>query len=489
MIIVLLILQSTCLFIKNSFQVAMPDNLTSAPRLAKGIGLVAAVALMVTNAIGTGVFLKARVMICNVGTPEMVLLVYVLAGLFTLIGALVFAELSTMMPRSGGLYNYIGAAYGRVWAFLYGWMETLVDGGAGIAALAIVFVIFFNDLLGGTLSSGVSTLLAVLTLVVVTALNLASVRSNGSLVTVVTVLKVALLIGIAASAFFFGDGSWANYASSSAGGSCEGVPESARLGVSGFGAAMIAALWSYSGAAVVIMVAEEVRNPARTLPRSLACSVLTLIGLYVLINAAYFYALSPEAIASIPESGSVASAVVARVIGASATTLMAAGLMLSTFGSLHSSMLTMPRVPYAMARDKLFPSIFAKVSRKSRAPVYAVLLLGGCAIAFTLSGTFDILTDMVVFSFLLFDMLAISAIFVLRKRIPAKPGSYRVWGYPFLPVVYLLVGVFLTLNTLWALPGRSLAGLGLIALGLPVYMYYARGRPPSQMKDWLDNDR
>ena len=467
----------------------MPDNLTSAPRLVKGIGLVAAVAFMVSNAIGTGVFLKARVMICNVGTPEMVLLVYVVAGLFTLIGALIYAELSTMMPHSGGPYNYIGAAYGRVWAFLYGWMETVIDYGAGVAALAIVFVIFFNDLLGGTLSSGESTLLTVLTLVLVTALNLASVRFNGSLATVLAGLKVALLIGIAACAFFLGDGSWANYASSSAGGSCEGVPESARLGVTGFGAAMIAALWSYSGAAGVIMFAGEVRNPARTLPRALTCSVLILIGLYVLINAAYFYALSPVAIASIPESGSVASAVIARVIGAGATTLMAAGLMLCSLGSLHCSMLAGPRVAYAMARDKFFPSVFAKISRKSRSPVFAVLLLGVLAIAFTLSGTFDILTDMVVFSFLLFDILAISAIFVLRKRIPAKPGSFRVWGYPFLPVLYLLVAVFLTLNILWALPGRSLAGLGLITLGLPVYMYYARGRPPSQLKDWLENDR
>jgi APA family basic amino acid/polyamine antiporter len=467
----------------------MPDNFAAAPRLVKGIGLVAAVALMVTNAIGTGVFLKARVMICNVGTPEMVLLVYVLAGLFTLIGALIYAELSTMMPRSGGPYNYIGAAFGRVWAFLYGWMETIIDYGAGIAALAIVFVIFLNDLLGGTLSSGASTLLTVLTLVFVIALNLASVRANGSLATVVTGLKVALLIGIAVCGFFLGDGSWANYASSSAGGSCEGVPESARLGVSGFGAAMIAALWSYSGAAAIIMVAEEVRDPARTLPKALTCSVLIIISLYVLINAAYFYALSPEAIANIPESGSVASAVITRVIGAGATTLMAAGLMLSSFGSLHSSLLTGSRVPFAMARDKFFPSIFAKVSRKSHAPVFGVLLLGVLAIAFALSGTFDILTDMVVFSFLLFDILAIAALFVLRKRIPAKPGSFRVWGYPFLPVLYLLVGVFLTLNTLWALPGRSLAGLGLIALGLPVYWYYAHGRPPSQLKDWLDNDK
>jgi len=472
----------------RGFTLAKPGNSNDAPRLLKGIGLVVAVALSVTNAIGTGVFLKARVMICNVGTPEMVLLAYVVAGLFMLAGAFIYAELSTLMPRSGGAYNYIGAAYGRVWAFLYGWMETFIDGAASIAALAIVFVIFFNDLLGDTLSSGVSTALTVATLVFVTVLNLASVRANGSLATVVTVLKVALLVAIAGCAFFFGDGSWANYALSGADGSCEGVPMGARMGIAGFGAAIIAALWSYSGAMVIITVAEEVRNPARTLPRTLFISVLVLIGLYVTINAAYFYALSPETVASIPESSSVAGVVIARVVGAGATTLLAAGLMLSTWGALHSTVLTMARVPFAMARDGLLPSVFARVSRKSHVPVNAVLLLGVFAIAFALSGTFDMLTDMVVFAILVFETLAVAAIFVLRKRIPATPRTYRAWGYPYLPVVYLLATVYLTLNTLWALPGRSLVGLGLIALGLPVYAYYARGRPPSKLEDWLEDD-
>ncbi len=467
---------------------AIPNDSNDAPHLLRGIGLVAAIALTITNTIGTGVFLKARVMICNVGTPEMVLLAYAVAGLFVLAGALIYAELSTMMPRSGGAYNYIGAAYGRLWAFLYGWMETFIEGAAGMAALAIVFVIFFNDLLGGTLSSGASTLLVLATLVFVTALNLASVRVNKSLATVVTGLKVALLIGIAGCAFFFGDGSWANYALSGADGTCEGVPADARMGLAGFGAAIIAAMWSYSGAITIIVIAEEVRDPARTLPRALFSSALTLIGLYVLVNAAYFYALSPDTVASISESSSVAGTVIARVVGAGASTLMAAGLMVSSFGALHCTVLEMARFPFAMARDRLLPALFATVSRNSHVPTHAVLLLGVCSIAFAISGTFDVLTDMIIFSVLIFDFMAVAAVLILRKRAPAMPRPYRTWGYPFLPVVYLLATAWLTLNTLLAMPGRSLAGLGLIALGLPVYAYYARGRPPSRVEDWLDND-
>ena len=407
---------------------AIPNHSNDAPHLLRGVGLVAAIALSVTSAIGTGVFLKARVMICNVGTPEMVLLAYAVAGLFVLAGALIYAELSTLMPRSGGAYNYIGAVYGRLWAFLYGWMTTFIDGAAGIAAVAIVFVIFFNDLLGGALSAGVSALLVAATLVFVTALNLASVRSTGSLVTVVTGLKVALLIGIAGCAFFFGDGSWANYASSSAGGTCEGVPAGARAGLAGFGAAIVAAMWSYSGATAVIVVAEEVKDPNRTLPRALFSSALILIGLYVLVNAAYFFALPADKVASISESSSVAGAVIARVVGAAASTLMAAGLMLSSFGALHSTVLHMARFPFAMARDRLLPSIFATVSRNSHVPTHAVLLLGVCAIAFAISGTFDMLTDMIIFSLLIFDFMAVAGMFVLRRRVPTMARPYRAWA-------------------------------------------------------------
>jgi APA family basic amino acid/polyamine antiporter len=266
-------------------------------------------------------------------------------------------------------------------------METFIEGAAGMAALAIVFVIFFNDLLGGTLSSGASTLLVLATLVFVTALNLASVRVNKSFATVVTGLKVALLIGIAGCAFFFGDGSWANYALSGADGTCEGVPADARMGLAGFGAAIIAAMWSYSGAITIIVIAEEVRDPSRTLPRALFSSALTLIGLYVLVNAAYFYALSPDTVASIPESSSVAGTVIARVVGAGASTLMAAGLMLSSFGALHCTVLEMARFPFAMARDRLLPALFATVSRNAHVPTHAVLLLGACSIAFAISGT------------------------------------------------------------------------------------------------------
>jgi APA family basic amino acid/polyamine antiporter len=166
------------------------------PSLARGLTLVPTSALIVTTVIGTGVFVKARVMTCNVGTPWMVLLAYLVGGVLTLAGALTFAELNAMMPRAGGQYNFIGAAFGRVWAFLYGWMETLVDGAAGMAALAMAFVMFLNDILGGTLSPTQVQLFTVGTIVAVTLLSLASMHTNGLLATAITALKVLLVAGI-----------------------------------------------------------------------------------------------------------------------------------------------------------------------------------------------------------------------------------------------------------------------------------------------------
>ena len=453
--------------------------------LVRGLTLIPATALIVTNVIGTGVFVKARVMTCNVGTPWMVLLAYLFAGILTLGGALTFAELSAMMPRSGGQYNYIGVAFGRVWAFLYGWMEILLDGAASITALTIVFVIFLNDLLGGTLSSLQVQLLTVGTIAAVTLLTLASMHTNGILATVITALKVALVAGIGAAAFVFSNGSWANFAASGASGACEGVSAGARLGITGFGAAVIGALWGYNGWADISFVAEEVRDPERTLPRALIGASVLIMGLYLLINAGYFYALGPQAVANVPEASSVARIVMLRMVGASGASLLTIGMMLSTFGAFHSLSLSVARLPFAMARDGLLPRTFATISPRARVPSHAILLLGACAIGFAFFGTFDILTDLIVFMLLLFNGLAVASVYVLRRTLPDAIRPYRVWGYPVVPALFLLATAYLMINTLLATPGRALAGVGIVSLGLPLYAYYARRLPPSRPEDWL----
>jgi APA family basic amino acid/polyamine antiporter len=457
------------------------------PSLARGLTLIPATALVVTQVIGTGVFLKARVMTCNVGTPWLVLLAYLVAGILSLAGSLTFAELGAMMPRSGGQYNFIGAAFGRMWAFLYGWMETLLDGAASVAAIAIAFTIFMNDLLGGALSATQVVLMTVATILSVTVLTLASVHANGIVASVITALKVLLVAGIGIAAFVFGDGSWAHFAASGADGACEGVAASARLGATGFGAAVIGALWSYNGWATGCFVAEEIRDPERTLPRALVGGSLLIFGLFLLVNAGYFYVLSPSTVADLPEASSVAKPVMMRLLGAGGASLLTLGMMFATFGSLHSLCVTVARIPFAMARDGLLPAAFARISARTRVPTNAVWLLGGCAIGFAFSGKFDVLTDLIEFMLLLFNALAVAAVFVLRRKLPDVVRPFRVWGYPVVPGLFLLATAYLMINTLLATPGRALAGLGIVALGLPLYAWYARRLPPSRIEDWFGN--
>jgi APA family basic amino acid/polyamine antiporter len=455
-------------------------------RLIRSLTLIPATAIILANIIGTGVFVKARVMTCNVGTPGMVLLVWVLAGLLSLAGAIVYAELSTMMPRAGGEFNFIGAAYGRLWAFLFGWTR-VAAGGAAMAALAIILVVFLNDLVGGRLSPLLLRTLPIAAVVVSILMNFASARANGHVATALTIGKVALVLGIGLGAFLFADGTWANFAGTGAAGACEGVPESARLGVTGFGAAMLGALWGYNGWNVIASLGGEVKRPAWTLPRTLIGGTFLVMLLYLLVNAAYFYVLTPLEVAGVPESTSVAREVAIRFAGAGAAAVMSAGLVLSAYGTLHAGMLTGPRLPYALARSGLLPRALGRVSARGT-PFVSVILVGLWSILLTLTGTFDMLTDMYIFVLWIFYGMTGAALFILRRTRPDAERPYRVWGYPIVPALFLLVTAYLLINTLVATPGRALTGLGLILSGLPVYAYYARRAGRIDVTHWLGDD-
>lgn len=441
-------------------------------KLLRSLTLIPAAAVILANIIGTGVFVKARVMTCNVGSPGMVLTVWLVAGLLTLCGALVYAELGAMMPRSGGEFHYIGKAFGRRLGFLYGWTKTIALG-ASAAALAIVFVVFLNDLTGGTLPPLAVQVLPVLVIAFATGMNLLSTRTNGLTATVLTVVKIALVLFVGLGAFLLADGNWGNYSLGGASGTCEGVPDSAKLGVRGFGAAMLGALWGYNGWAVIASVGGEIKNPGSTLPRALIGGTLTVVALYLFVNAAYFYVLSPVEVASVAESSSVANEAASKFFGPWVAALMSAGLMISAYGTLHTTILTGPRVPFALARAGLLPAGLAHISANG-VPAVAILIVSLWSVVLSVSGTFDILTDMYIFVLWVFFGLNGAAVMVLRKRIPDAERPYRVWGYPYVPAIFLMVTVYLLINTLLATPTRALAGVGLIIIGLPVYEYFVR---------------
>jgi basic amino acid/polyamine antiporter, APA family len=428
--------------------------------------------VIIANIIGTGIFVKTRVMTCNVGSAEMVIAVWIIAGLLSLAGAMLYAELSTMMPRAGGEFNFIGAAYGKKWAFLYGWTRMLVAG-AGSAAIAILFVIFLNDLVGDRLPPVALRILPVAIILVAMGLNFFSGKANGSIATALTIGKILLVLSIGVGAFIFGDGSWLHFDGAAAEGLCEGVPESARGGVTGFGAAMLGALWGYNGWNAITIIGGEIKDPSRTLPRALIGGTVLVIALYVLINVAYFYVLSPAEIANVPESSSVAFEVAARFMGAGAAAAMSAGLMLSAYGTLHAGMLGSPRLPYALAKHGFLPRWLLKLSGHG-VPINSVLVMGLWAIVLTLSGTFDILTDIYIFVLWVFYGMTAVGLFILRRTQPDATRPYRVWGYPVIPALFVLVTVYLLVNTIIATPWRAVSGIAFIVSGLPVYAYCKR---------------
>jgi basic amino acid/polyamine antiporter, APA family len=454
----------------------------------RGLGPIAAISINVGNIIGTGIFLKARVMTCNVGTPGRVILAWIAAGLLALAGALTYAELTTMRPNAGAEYIITKDAYGRVWGFLNGWSQILISRTASAAALSVGFAIFMNNLLDGRLKKvyftftmpffghqvelGTLTMIALIILAVTTLINCAAVSVSGHVASLITVLKVLLVLGVGITAFIYQGGDWSHFGMSSEA-ACKG--EVTGGGLFAFGAAMVGALWAYDGWNNISYMAGEVKHPDRNLPLALIASMLIIIVLYVLVNAGYFYVMTPTEVANVDaNASSVAAEAIRKLLGPLAVSLMAAVMMLSSWGSLQSSILGTARIPYAMARDGVFFQSLARVSTNTRIPVISLVAQGIWAAILTLSGSFDQLTDLAIFAFWLFYGLVAAAVFVFRWREPHAVRPYKTWGYPVVPGLFVLTTIYLIVITVKNYPERSIAGLAIIAAGLPVYYYFTR---------------
>jgi APA family basic amino acid/polyamine antiporter len=275
-------------------------------------------------------------------------------------------------------------------------------------------------------------------------------------------------------AFAYARGQWGHFLLSGAGGACEGVAGAARGGIAGFGAAMIGALWVYQGWANVTSMAGEIRDPQRNVVRAFGGAVVVVGGLYLLANAGYFYAMTPQEVASVSLRSSVATELITRVFGPAAAGFMAAAMLISSLGALHAGIAASARVPYAMAVDGMFFSGLARVSAGTRVPVRSVILVAIWAALLAASGSYDKLTDWATFALLLFYALNAGAVILLRRRLPDAPRPYRVWGYPFVPGIFILVTLWVSANTLFTAPLQTLAGLGLMLAGAPLSLYWDR---------------
>jgi basic amino acid/polyamine antiporter, APA family len=460
----------------------------SQPQLVRGLTLTHTIALVVGTVIGTGVFLKAAVMAQAVGTPLLVLAAWLLAGLMTLAGALTYAELGALLPHAGGEYVYLREAYGRLPAFLGGWMRVAIGSTGSIASLAAGFATFMAavlpldavwtertfKLLGQTIhwQFGTRQMLAVGAIAVLSGVNCAGIRLGGRIQTVLTALKVLGIAVIVGGVFLFSRGATVAHLAK---------PAESPLwsGFALFSAAVLAALWAYDGWNQMPMVAAEVQRPERNVPRALVGGTLLIILIYCLANLSYLYALPFGEVTSANSTtfrtaAPVATKAAATFLGPLGTQLVAIIFIVSTLGALNGTILQCARVPYAMARDGLFFGQLGKLSEGTHVPVLAIIVQAAWASVLAISGTYDQITDCLIFASWIFYALVTSSVFVLRKKMRDAARPYRTPGYPLVPILFLLLATWLVLSTLYTRPVESAVGLILIALGFPLYLYFRK---------------
>lgn len=460
-------------------------------RLVRGLSLPATTALVVGTVIGTGVFIKTAIMAQDTGSAPVVLMAWIAAGVLSMCGALTYAELGAMLPHAGGEYVYLRQAYGELAAFLFGWMRFVVAGTGSIAILGVGFATFLSaifpmtsvwasstfTLLGQTIDwqFGSKQVVAVAAIAFFAVINCLTVAFGGRVQSLLTILKLggigAVVVGVFAAS---GTADWSHLAATGAANSS---------GASAFGLAMLAALWAYDGWNNMPMAAGEVKDPGRNVPVALIGGMAVVMLIYCAANLAYFYALPFSEVVTANstryrEALPVATKAAQTVFGDAGGRLISLAFIFSALGALNGATLTGARVPYAMARDGVFFSKVGILSQRTRVPIYALLLQAVWASGLALSGTFDQLSDYVIFASWIFYGLVTSSVFVLRRKMPDAPRPYRTLGYPVMPLVFVLVAAWLVINTLLNRPVESIAGLVLIALGLPIYFYYRWSRRP-----------
>ncbi len=479
-------------------------------QLQKTIGLWSATTIVIGSVIGSSIFMKPATMAGQLGSPYLLIVVWIVAGIISIFGAIAFAELGTMFPETGGQYVYLRKAYGDFIAYLYGWGSIAVINTAAIAAIAFVCaeyagnfihlprfgevtehsMIFHMPMIGDILplqNFGVK-MLAIAIIFFLTMANYISVQSGNAIQFIATLLKALALIILVFGILFSGKGSTQNFFTNS---------NSFHLNVWSFFAAFMSATTgafaAYDGWNNLNMVAGEIKDPKRNISKSLLLGLFACIIIYTLVSLAYMYVLPIDEMAKSPL---VAIDATAKVMGTAGGTVIAILIVVSTFGATSVNLLANARVVFAMSEAKSFFQSAGKVHRRFRTPGNSVLVLGIWSSLFVISGSFDALADMFVFMSWVFYGLVVAGVFILRKKMPQRERPYRVKGYPIVPAIFILFTCFYLVTTVYNdisnyVSGKapfinSVLGMLLTAIGIPLFFYF-RGKNRSQ--SIIDNNQ
>lgn len=437
------------------------NDLQPTNTLVRTLGLRDIILLAIGSVIGSGIFLVPGAVLRQVdGFVIPALLVWLVGGILSLLGALTYGELGAMKPAAGGLYVYIRDCFGRFPAFLFGWTLFFVISSGAVATLAVAFSAYLGEIV--PLTPMTAKLIAISMIAVVTAVNVLGTRKSANLQNWTTAIKVLGILVMSAALLWLGRGFTGS-------GSALLPAEFNSSLASGFGLAMISVLWAYEGWQYVSFSAGETRNAQRNFPLGLLSGTVALVGIYLVTNIAYLAALGPSGVAT---SDRLAATAVATVVSPAAAKLVAVMILISIFSAANGTMLTAPRVYYAMAADGLFFRRFAEVHPRFKTPAFAIIAGAVWSAVLAATGTFEQLLTYVVFIGWIFYALAAASIFVYRRRMPDAVRPFRVPFYPITPLLFIAAAGALVINTMVTQPGLAAIGFGIVLLGAPAYFIW-----------------
>jgi APA family basic amino acid/polyamine antiporter len=436
---------------------AVNKNTTSGGGLKKTIGFVPALAIVIGMVIGSGVFFKPHAVFTATGAPGLGMMAWVLGGIITIAGGLTTAEIAAAIPKTGGMIAYLEETYGPLWGYLLGWTQTVIYFPATIAALGIIFATQVLSLMG--LSDGMLLPIAIIVIIFLVIMNALGSKTGGIIQTVATVCKLIPLIAIIIVGLINGGGGTARL-----------VPMTALNHpiLTSLGSALIATMFAYDGWINVGAIAGEMKNPGKDLPKAIIGGLSIVMAIYILINIAYLFVLPASALAA---TATPAADVAKILFGANGGKIITVGILVSIFGALNGYIMTGMRIPYAMATENRMPfsNVFAKLHPKFNTPVNCGILIAVISILMTFTGKFDLLTDLAMFVIWIFYTMTFIAVFVLRKTQPDLVRPYKVPLYPVIPLVAILGGAYIVINTIFTQPMNAGVGLALTLIGLPIY--------------------
>jgi len=449
--------------------------------LSRRLGLTSAIMIVIGSVVGSGIFLTPSNVAAAVQIPGVMIFVWILTGLLTLAGALTNAEIASQITDAGGQYVFFRILYSDLIAFLYGWTTFIVYQTGSIAAIAVAFAKysgFFITLphfspaleawqlpLIGNIHPFADIglkLLAISAIMILAIINYFGVQFGGLVQNLFTFLKIAAIGGIIFLGFSYGQGSTDHFFP------LWGSPTSGTL-LSAIGVAMIATLWSYDGWNGLTYLAGEIKEPQKTVPRALVIGTLAVIIIYAVTNLAYLYVLP---IGEIARSNLVAADMMEKVFQGYGGAIISLCVMVSAFGTVNGTSMTTARVYFAMAKDKLFFPGFSNVHPKYKTPGRSLMIQGVWSSLLTLTGTYDQLFTYVIFAGWIFFALGAVAVFIIRKKQPKAVRTFRVPGYPYVPIAFVVVATWFVLNTLLEQTADSMVGLLLLLAGIPFYLYW-----------------